>query len=179
MRPPQPTGFIEMRIRSFEILTPSTRQGQPTHASDASTIRVHRGARRRLVRPVAPAAIGLRDIGPQVECHEIHQRLITVVSLVGHDLVDDRRVPVGRHRHGFELFDRRGDRLRDRRRIALIGALHRHAHDRPSLQVDGVLSLVGQMRTPVLHFRDPRIRVVWMPPVGIAALLRAPAIKAR
>ena len=67
----------------------------------------------------------------------------------------------------------------DRRRIALIGALHRHAHDRPSIQVDGVLSLVGQMRTPVLHFRDPRIRVVWMPPVGIAALLRALAIKAR
>ena len=36
------------------------------------------------------AAIRFRDVGPQVERRQIHQHLITVVPLVGDDLVDHR-----------------------------------------------------------------------------------------
>ncbi len=43
--------------------------------------------------------------------------------------------------------------------VSPIGALHRHAHDRPGLQIDRVLGLVRQMRAAILHFRDARVGV--------------------
>lgn len=73
--------------------------------------------------------------------------------------------------HGFEFFGRLGQRLLDRRRVALIGALHGHADDRARLHVDGVLGLVGQVRAPVLHLRDARARVVRVLPITIAPFL--------
>jgi hypothetical protein len=59
-----------------------------------------------------------------------------------------RRVPVGGGRHGFECLGRRRDRLGDRRRIALIGALHCHAHDRAGRHVDGVLQAADYLLVP-------------------------------
>ena len=136
---------------------------------------------RRAPPPGASSGAG-RDRAPQYRSAGRVSRdppASAVVPLVGHDLVEDRRVPVGDRGHGLQCVGGHRDRLGDRRRITLIGALHRHAHDRPGLQIDRVLGLVRQMRAAILHFRDARVGVVRMPPVGIAALLRALAIEAR
>ena len=113
--------------QTFQALTAAPLEGPPARAADAPPVRVHRGARRRRLRPIPPPAIWLGDVGAQVECRQVHEHLITVVPLVGDDLVDDRRVLVGHGGHGFQLFGRRGHRLRDRSRVALIGTLHSHA----------------------------------------------------
>ena len=179
MDAPHATGFVEMRVRSFQPLAAAPLQRPPTHAADTPPVRVHRGARRRLLRPVPPPTIGLGNVSAQVERRQVQEYLITVVPLVGDDLVDDRGVFVRHGGHGFQLFGGRGHRLRDGRGVALVGTLHRDTHDRAGLQVDRVLGLVCEMGPPVFHFRDARVGVVWMPPLGVAAFLGAFAIEAR
>jgi hypothetical protein len=126
---------------------------------------------------MASASIRFRDVRSHGEGRQIDEHLIAVVPLVGHDLADDGRLSIRRDRDGFEFLGRRSDGLGNRRGITLIGALHGHTHDGTGLHVDGVLRLVCQMRAAVLHLRDARVWVVWMPPVFVAALLRAPAIQ--
>ena len=179
MRPPQAAGFVEMCVRPFEMFAPPPLQSQPTRAADAPAIGIHRIPGHRLLLPVAPPAIRFGDVRPQIERPQIHQHLIAVIPLVGHHLVDHRRLSVRHDRHRLEFLRRRGHRLGDRRRVALIGTLDRHADDRAGLQVDRVLGLVREMRAPVFHLRDACIGVVRMAPVGVTALLRALPIHAR
>ena len=159
MRPPQAAGFVEMCVRPFEMFAPPPLPSQPTRAADAPAMGIHRIPGHRLLLPVAPPAIRLGDVRPQIERPQIHQHLIAVIPLVGHRLGDHR--------------------LGDRRRVALIGTLDRHADDRAGLQVDRVLGLVREMRAPVFHLRDACIGVVRVAPVGVTALLRALPIHAR
>jgi hypothetical protein len=49
--------------------------------------------------------------------------------------------------------------------------LHRDPDDRAGLQVDGFLGLVRQVRAPVFHLRDLRVRIVRMGPIVVRALL--------
>ena len=77
---------------------------------------------------------------------ELEHHRATVAALVGDDLVgqgDRLAVGVG---HLIELLDGFGQRLGQRRRVALIGALDRHGHDRAGVEIDGVLGFVGQVR---------------------------------
>jgi hypothetical protein len=76
VRAPQATGFIEMRVRAFESLTPTPLQRQPPCAANPSAVRVHRVAGRRLLPPGTATSIGLRNVGPQVERRQVHQHLI-------------------------------------------------------------------------------------------------------
>ena len=78
--------------------------------------------------------------------------------------------------HGFNLLGRGRQRLRQGRGIAGGGLMHGHRDDGAGLQIDPVLGLVRQVRAPVFHLRDARIRVVRMLPVAGAALLRPGAI---
>ena len=179
VRPSHAAGVVQMRVRPFEVLAPSPQQGHAPCPADASAIRIDRVAGHGLLRPVASAAIWFRDVAPQVEGRQIREHLITVVPLVRHDLVDHHRVVVGHRGHGFEVLRRGRERVGDRRRIALIGPLHGDAHNGPRLQIDRVFGLVREVRATVLHLRDARVRVVWMPPVCIAAFLRARPIQPR
>ena len=91
----------------------------------------------------------------------------------GDDFLDHAGVLVCRRGHSFEFLGGRRHRVRDGRGIPLVGALDRHPDDGAGLQVDRVLGLVREVRAAVLHLRDARVGVVRMPPVGVAALLRA------
>jgi hypothetical protein len=62
-------------------------------------------------------------------------------------------------------------RLLDRRRIAQIGFLQRHRHHCPGVHVHRVLGLMGQVRAPVLHLGDARVRIMWVHPLVIRPLL--------
>ena len=128
---------------------------------------------------MASAAIRFRDVAPQVEGRQIRKHLVTVGPLVRHDLVDHPRVVIGHAGHGLEGLGCGRERLRDRRRIALMGLLNGHADEGSRFQVDRVLGLVREVRATVLHLRDARVRVVRMLPVRVAALLRAGAIESR
>ena len=67
MRPPQAAGFVEMCVRPFEMFAPPPLQSQPTRAADAPAIGIHRIPSHRLLLPVAPPAIRLGDVRPQIE----------------------------------------------------------------------------------------------------------------
>lgn len=64
MDAPHATGFVEMRVRSFQPLATAPVQRPPTYAADTPPVRVHRGARRRLRRPGPPPTIGLGTSPP-------------------------------------------------------------------------------------------------------------------
>src|SRR5262245_612080 len=66
-----------------------------------------------------------------------------------------------------------GQCLVDRRRVALVSALHRDTDDRAGVQVNGVLGLVGQMRPAIIHLGDLGVGIVRMGPVLIRPLLLA------
>ena len=64
----------------------------PRVAADASAIRIDRIAGHGVLRPVASAAIRLRDVAPQVEGRKIREHLIAMVPLVRDDLVNHPHV---------------------------------------------------------------------------------------
>ena len=51
------------------------------------------------------------------------------------------------------------ERLEDRRRVAFVGRVDFGGDDRPGVEINCVLGLVGQMRGSVLHSGDARILV--------------------
>jgi len=88
-----------------------------------------------------------------------------VIALVGyhlfHSLLSDFARRCLRH---FQ-------RLVDRGRITLIGRLQRHRQQRSARQIHGMLGFVRQMRAPILHPGDPRIRVTGTLPFLVGPLL--------
>ena len=179
MRPPHAPGLVAMGVGSFEAVAALALQGSAPCASDASAIGVHRVSRRGLARPAPSAAMGFGNVRAQVQRRQIHQDLVAVVPLVGDDFLGHAGVLVCRRGHSFEVLGGRRHRVRDGRGIPLVGALDRHPDDGAGLQVDRMLGLVREVRAAVLHLRDARVGVVRMPPVGVAALLRAGPIQPR
>jgi len=99
-----------------------------------------------------------------------------VIAFVGDHLANllDLFIPaLGLFRRCFELLGRLGQRLLDRRRVALIGPFERHRHDCTRFQIDGVLGFVRQMRAPVLHFRHPRVGIPGMLPIFVGRFVLA------
>jgi len=56
-------------------------------------------------------------------------------------------------------------------RVARVNWLHPNRNYHSGFHVHGVLRLVGQMRAPVLHLRDPRIGIVRVHRFLVGALL--------
>ncbi|OLE79074.1 MAG: hypothetical protein AUF76_17730 [Acidobacteria bacterium 13_1_20CM_2_65_9] len=77
-----------------------------------------------------------------------------MVALVGDDFLDHRHGVIGDGGDRFELVGGFGQHLLKRRRVAVVGVLHRDADDTTRFEIDGVLGLVGQMRPAVFHLRD-------------------------
>jgi len=85
-----------------------------------------------------------------------------------------RFVVDGRRRLGNPVA-RLGHRLHHGCRVALVGTLQRHRYNRARLQIHGVLGFLRHMRGAVLHFCNPRIRVMRVLPILIRrALLPLP-----
>jgi hypothetical protein len=75
-----------------------------------------------------------------------------VEALIGNDLFD--ALAIGHH--GLDLFGGLNQRLDACGGIALIRPLHCHRYNRASVQVDGVLGFVRQMRPSVFHLGERR-----------------------
>ncbi len=120
-----------------------------------------------ILRPVPSSAIRLQDVSTHAHGFEIHEGLIAVIALVADDLFD--AVAIGPD--GFDLLGGFNQRLDAGRRIAVVRILHRHADDRPSLEIDDMLGLVRQVRPAVLHLHNLRVGIMRMGPIVVRALL--------
>jgi len=98
-----------------------------------------------------------------------------VVALVGNDLFD--ALAIGHH--GLDLFGGLNQRLDACGGISLIRPLHGHRHDRASVQVDGMLGFVRQMRPSVFHLGDLRVGIEGMRPIVIGSIVSIPKSVAR
>ena len=58
-------------------------------------------------------------------------------------------------------------------RITLARFLHSHGDDRPRAHVYRVFDFVRQMGAAILHLRNPSIRILWVLPIAVGALLRS------
>ena len=175
MDAPHPAGFIEMRKRSLQSFASLAKQPFASLSPNAPTVAIDRVASLGVLLPMAPSAIGFRDVTPQAHRFEIHERLIAVIALVPDDLFET--IAIG-HDH-LNLLGRIDQGLSARGRVALIRVLHRDRHNRAGLQVDRVLGLVSKVRPAILHLRDFRVGIVRMLPVVVRALVLPLAIEAR
>jgi hypothetical protein len=164
---PESTGFIEVGARSLEQFTSLPKEAFAAFAADAPSIRIDRVAFGVLLDPRLRPAIRLADIGANRQRLQIVHRRSTVVALVGDDFLDHRDRVIGDGSGRFELLGGFGQRLLDRRRVTLVGALHGHDDNRTRLEIDGVLGFVRQMRPAIFHLRDLGIGIVRMGPVVI------------
>jgi hypothetical protein len=88
MRPPQPTGLVEMRTRALEQLPASAKEAFPAFGPDATSIRIYRISFGFLVGPRLRPAIRLADVGANLQRLQIVHRGAAVVALVGDDFLD-------------------------------------------------------------------------------------------
>src|SRR5207247_8697054 len=159
------TALVLMATTPHQLLAP--------RATHTSAIRIHRPLRRLAFRPVASAAIGLRNVGPHRHGLEVDQHLVAVIPPVGDDL-DEFSWGGARGMDGLDLF-RRGNRgVDETRRIPDVGTMQRHRYQRAAVEVHGVLRFVREMRAPILHLRDLRVGIRRVGPV----LVRGPLLPA-
>src|SRR5436190_23354391 len=85
-----------MRKRSFQSFPSLPQQALPPRTANAPAIAIDGIASLEVVLPLAPPAIGFRDVTAHADRFQIHERLITVIALIRHDLVN--AVAVRHHR---------------------------------------------------------------------------------
>ncbi len=174
-----PPVLVEMRVRLFESQAALPLQRPAAGARNPPPIRIHRSARLGLAAPAPSSARRLCDERAEARLGQADEHMVAVIALVHDHVLDHAGAPVGHGGHRFEFIGRLDQRVAHRGRVALVGALHRHAHHGAGVHVDRVLGLVREMRAPVFHLRDARLGIVWMLPIGVAALLRPLPIQAR
>src|SRR5437867_8429952 len=72
----QPTGVVHVGEGALDVLATTPHQLLAPRATHTSAIRIHRALRRLAFRPVASAAIGLRNVGPHRYGLEVDQYLV-------------------------------------------------------------------------------------------------------
>ena len=88
-----------------------------------------------LIHPRLRAPVGLTDVRAEAVRAQFEHQRATVAAFVGDDLVGKTdRLSVGTG-HLIELLDGFGQRLGQRRRVALIGTLNCHRYDRPCAEI--------------------------------------------
>ena len=110
VRAAHPARVVDVRERPLHVLPASTQPPLTAPAAHPPPIAVHGPLRVRGRRPLAPAPIRLRDVGPDPDGVQIDQGLIAVIALVG----DERGERPRRGRLGLggrRLFDRGDDRV--------------------------------------------------------------------
>ena len=101
-----PSGFVHMRKWAFEPFAALAHQAFTARAANTPAVSIHSIARLRMVFPVAPPAVGLRDVAAYADRFQRHQRLIAVIPLVGHKLFGPRAVRYDRF--DLRFHDNRG-----------------------------------------------------------------------
>ena len=102
-------------------------------------------------------ALGFSNPGLPRTPVEVLQDRARVIALVGHAL--SRVVRRGRCTHARQVAPRRVQGAGDGGGVAFVSRMHLGCHHRPSVQIDGVFGLVGQVGCAVLHARDPRLGI--------------------
>src|SRR6059036_3119523 len=105
---PHPARFVKMRKRSFQSLASLAEQPFAPLSPNAPPVAIDRVARLGVLLPIAPSTSGFRDVTPDADRFEIHERLITVIALVPDDLFEtlaighDRLNLLGRINQGLD-----------------------------------------------------------------------------
>jgi hypothetical protein len=145
-----------MGERSLDHLASLPHEALAVRASSATSVPPERRAHLcRLVLPTPPTAdLRLRDTGPDFGDGAPGDDGLGVVALVGNEReVRTRNVEV------IEGLDDSNQSRRRRLVIREVGGIDRRSDDRSSLDVDRILRLVRQVRSPVLRPRDSCVRV--------------------
>jgi hypothetical protein len=104
-----------------------------------------------LIDPRLRPAIGLTDVGANLQRREIVHGRSGVITLIGDNFVNHGYGVIGHGSDRFELLGCFRDRRLDRRRVPVICPLDGDADNRARLEVDRVLRFMGQMRPTILR----------------------------
>ena len=171
----QAAGLVAVRVAALGHFSAALAELLSAVALDPASVRVDRVAFPGLVSPASTATRRLADVRPKAHLARIGHHVVAVVALVQHDLLD--AVLVGQR--FLDEVARLVQRLQHRLRVAAIGGLHRHGHDRRRVEIRCVLDFVREVRAPVLHLRDACVRVARVHPVVVATLLLALLVELR
>src|SRR6185437_9641895 len=85
MDPPHGPGFIAVREVSLDQFPAFFQQPFSITALHSATIRIHRRLLVHFASPVAPPPLRLRQIASRLRPPDTQNRLVTVITLVGHN----------------------------------------------------------------------------------------------
>ena len=88
VRAAHPAGVVDVRERPLHVLPAPPQPPLPAPAAHPPPIAVHGPLRVGGCRPLAPASIRLRDVGPDPDGVQIEQGLIAVIALIGDERGD-------------------------------------------------------------------------------------------
>src|SRR3989454_265587 len=178
VRAAEAAGVVHVGEGPLDVFAAASHDPLASRPAHAPAISVDRGLRLRRLRPVPSAALGLGDVRAHGDRLEIDHRLVTVIPLVGDDRSEHRwRRPRGMR--GLDLCRGGDGGLDETRRVTDVGPVQRHRHERAGVQIDGMLGFVREVRAPVLHLRDLRVRIRRVLPVLVRRPLLPAPIKAR
>src|ERR1700730_10909186 len=126
----QSTAVVEMRTGPFEQFPASSQKAFAASATDAPAIGVHSVPFSALIDPRLSYAVGLADVGANLERLQVVDGRSAVIALVGDDFLDHLHGVIGDSGHRFEVLRRFRQRLLHRGRVALVGTLDRDADNR-------------------------------------------------
>src|ERR1700752_2261027 len=158
MRPSHSARIVAVCEIPFDQLPPLPQQALAIRSLHAPPVRIDCLLFFGFAFPMSvPRLLLLRNVGPHFRTLQIHHHCSTVVTLVGHHLLDALQVGFrflarpfcpDQLRHVFtglrESFPPRGG-------VSRIPFLYGHCQHRTRLHVHGVLGFVRQMRRPIFH----------------------------
>src|SRR6516164_236143 len=166
---PHAARVVAMRKAAFHQLAAPPQYALAVLTLHPPPILVYRLLFGPLALPLASSSLLLfRNVAAHLIALHPLQYCPAMVTLVGNHLFDTVDVDFGLIlgpllRFPSDLFRHRQARLAQRgiqgRGVAPIRALQRHRYYRSRIQIDGVLGLVCQVGTSILHLRNPRILI--------------------
>src|SRR5206468_5270036 len=85
MRATHAARVVDVRERTLDPLAALAHQAPSASSTYPAAIAIHRRLRLRLVRPIASAAVRLRDVCPNAHGVQVHHCLIAVIPLFAND----------------------------------------------------------------------------------------------
>ena len=164
------TGFITVGEGAFDEFASSFPMFDAHLASDALAISVYRFTFSWFVFPFPASSVGFTDGGSKAMLFvQGSQGIVRVVTLVRHNFTKGSEFAFSTMVSGdlTDVFLGLPQRIMNGGCIALIRTVQGHCDNRTRSHIYRVFSLVCQVGTPVLHFRNTRIRVVWVAPVFV------------
>ena len=157
---------------ALQLLAPRPQQALAPGAPNPAPVGVGGLPRGPVPLPAPPPAVRLAHVAAKAEAGQVLHRPVRVVAFVAHQLPRLQTQPL-------QLPASLTHRPRQRGAVATRRRLHRHPAHRPRAHVHRMLQLVAHARPPVLHLRDPRVRIVRVLPVIVGPLPRPLPVQLR